>query len=158
MPSLNPLWNTSSKYGQRVPRTTRCAAKGIFDSPRYMVTSEYLPLLNKLKCGQHYYANPEVSKSHLSNAVPEPESSPCGNDSRHTVKSCVRTNLVVTAVFDYSPTLCRLLRPSMLLAVSWVIAVVDVVPTAPAFDVARGLWVQLSTSNFRPVGCWKVGA
>jgi hypothetical protein len=92
-----------------------------------MVTSEYLPLLNKLKCGQHYYANPEVGISHLSNAVPEPESSPSGMTRAITVKSCVRTfdcganwqslEPVVTAVFDLP----------------------DLVPTAPAFDVARGL-------------------
>jgi hypothetical protein len=91
MPSLNPLWNALSKYGQRVPRTTRCAAKGIFDSPRYMVISEYLLLLNKLKCGQHYYANPEVVVSHLSNAVPELEVSPSGMAGAIAVELCVRT-------------------------------------------------------------------
>jgi hypothetical protein len=56
-----------------------------------MVTSEYLLLLNKLKCGQHYYANPEVVVSHLSNAVPELEVSPSGMAGAIAVESCVRT-------------------------------------------------------------------
>ena len=108
-------------------------------------------LLNKLKYSQYYYVNPKVSISHLLNAVLEPKLSPLGITCAITVKSYVRTfdcganwqslKPMVTAVFDYFPTLCRLLRPLMLLTVSWVIAVVDVVPTAPAFDVARSLWV-----------------
>ena len=79
--------------------------------------------------------------SHLSNAVPEPESSPSGMTRAITMESCVRTfdcgaNWQNARACDdcclrlRSQPLC--LRPSMLLAVSE--------------------WLQLSTSYFRPLG------
>ena len=40
--------NASSKYGLRMPTTSRCAGNRVFDSPMYTVTSEYFLLLNKL--------------------------------------------------------------------------------------------------------------